>query len=299
MICLTEGKAQYAVPMPLNNALLRLGVNMAFGTHVCRLGVNLQFTYLFNAFQSNSELRAYYNFKNLGPKGGHPELVLSQGLIAGFGPVNDYPNPFVCSVSNQTNLRYAVAYAYNAYFSARKTSQQTGCIALYAGSFGLLTENDILARPSLDRFRTAAFLLQYQHKDLFQAGLNCTMWTGQFKRKKESTDPHFYHGCYMDTVRSVYSSLSNGVLSAQIKFQPLYYNTLQLNAGIDAEQVRNVMQNKLIHDMPFIPRKWSKARNCHIPMLDQNGNAFVYEPSQQVRKAKLFLNAYSNANVFY
>lgn len=279
--------------------VVRLGANLAFGTHVQRIGLNIQFTYLYQSLQTNSEIRCYYNLRNLGPRHAHPELVLAQGIVYGFGPQNEYPNPFVNSVSNQSTLSYAIAYSYNAYFSGNHCSQQTGILALHLKSFSLITENDILARPSLDRFRTAAFLLQYQYRDQLQVGINSTMWTGQFRRKKESSDPHFYHGCYMDTVRSVFSNISHGLLSLQVKYQPLYYNTLQLNAGVDAEQVRNVMQNKFIHDMPFIPKAWSKSRNCHIPMLDQNGWPYVYEPGQRVRPARLYLNAFSNANVFY
>jgi hypothetical protein len=34
-------------------------------------------------------------------------------------------------------------------------------------------------------------------------------------------------------------------------------------------------------------------------MLDEKGNPYLYAEDQKIRKAKLFLNAFSNANVFY
>ena len=103
----------------------------------------------------------------------------------------------------------------------------------------------------------------------------------------------------MDTVGGVYANTSHGLLSTQIKCNIGYSQNVQLNMGVDAEQVRNAVQNKLIHDMRFIPKKWNKAKNCHIPMLDTNNNPYLYAEDQKIRKAKLYLNAFTNANIFY
>ena len=184
---------------------------------------------------------------------------------------NRFFNPFLSSVSNQTKYLNAIAYSYNAWFNKRKTTQQTGIVAFQFDRISLITENDILARQTLDRFRTAAVLVQYQYEDKFQAAVNCSMWTGSMGNKHEINRPQFHQGCYMDTVGSVYANTSHGLLSAQFKYNVGYSQNVQANAGIDAEQVRNTVQNKFIHDMPFIPKKWNKARNCHIPMLDEKG----------------------------
>lgn len=276
-----------------------VGLNLAFGTHFQRLGVNLNFFYLNNFFQANSEVRAYFNFKSLGPKLKYPELVLAQGLVLGYGATHNFFNPFLSSVSNQTKYLNSVAYSYNAWFNKRKTTQQTGIIALQFDKFSLITENDILARQTLDRFRTAACLIQYQYEDKFQAAVSCAMWTGSMGRQHEIKRPEFNYECYMDTSGGVYANTSHGLLSAQIKYNAGYSQNVQLNAGIDAEQVRNAIQNKLIHDLRFIPKKWNKAKNCHIPMLDTKDNPYLYLEDQKIRKAKLFLNAFTNANLFY
>ena len=105
--------------------------------------------------------------------------------------------------------------------------------------------------------------------------------------------------CYMDTVRGVYTQYSHGLLSAQVKYNLGYSQNVQLNAGVDAEQVRNAVQNKVIHDMPFIPRKWNKAKNCYIPMLDSEGGQYLYRPGQRIKPPRLYLNLFSNASVFY
>jgi len=275
------------------------GLQVALGTHVNRVGLTAHFFYTNNNLQLNSAVRIYHNFKNLGPKGGHPELVLSQGIVYGYGKRNPRFNPFINSVSNQTGFLNAFAYSYNAYFNAKKTTQQTGIVCIEVNRLSLITENDLLARGYYDRFRTAAFLLQYQYEDLWQAALNCTMWTGQYRRKSENTNAAFYNGCYMDTLNGIYTSSSHGLLSAQFKYNAPFANNLQANIGVDAEQVRNVMQNKFIHDMRFIPKKWNKSKNCHIPMLDEAHRPYLYQSHQRIRKPLLFLNLYSNPNLFY
>jgi hypothetical protein len=282
------------------NIGFNVGLNLAFGTHFQRLGLNLNFFYLTNFFQANSEIRAYFNFKSLGPKISYPELVISQGVVLGYGATQtNFFNPFLSSVSNQTKYLNAVAYSYNAWFNKQNTTQQTGIIALQFDRFTVITENDILARQMLDRFRTAAILLQYQYEDQFQAAINCSMWTGSMGNRHPIQHPKFKSSCYMDTLGGVYTNTSHGLLSAQFKYNLAFSQNIQANVGLDAEQIRNAVQNKFIHDMPFIPKKWNKAKNCHIPMLDEYGNPFLYEEGQQIRKAKLFLNAFSNANLFY
>jgi hypothetical protein len=275
------------------------GLHLAFGTHVQRLGASCQLYYVHDFVQANTELRAYFNFRNLGPERRYPELALSQGLVIGYGGRQSWYNPFLSPVSNQTGYLHALGYAYSVWLNPVRTSQQTGVIALQFGRLSLIAENDLLARRSLDRFRTGAFLLQYQHRDLFQAALNCSMWTGKMGTKRSSSRPEFRHGCYMDTTGGVYADRSHGLLTAQLKYHPGYSQVLQLNAGIDAEQVRNLVQNKLMHDLYFIPKVWQKTRNCHIPMLDQQGQPYLYEPGQEIRAPRLYLNAFTNPGLFY
>ena len=103
----------------------------------------------------------------------------------------------------------------------------------------------------------------------------------------------------MDTVGGTYTNLSHGLLSAQFKWNVAYSQIVQANAGIDAEQVRDVVQNKLIHDMKFIPKKWQKNKNCHIPMLDDKGEPYLYKEGQKIKPARVYFNLFSNAGLFY
>lgn len=299
LFCISCKLGAQEFPVKTDHLGLSAGLNLAFGTHFRRLGVNLNFYYVQDHVQANSEVRAYFNFKALGPKLRYPELVLSQGIVFSAGAKKKYFNPFISSVSNQTAYENSLGYSYNAWFNKIKTTQQTGIIAIQVQDFTLITENDILARQMLDRFRTAAALIQYQYRDQFQAAINCATWTGSMGRKHELKRPEFNYECYMDTAGAVYGNTSHGLLSLQVKYNLGYSQNVQLSAGVDAEQIRNAVQNKFIHDMRFIPKKWNKAKNCHIPMLDETGNAYLYREDQKIRKAKVYLNAFTNANVFY
>ncbi len=275
-----------------------VGIVCAFGNRFQRMGFTLQGYYFYNFVQVNSELRCYYNLKNLGPKKDYGEIVASAGIVFGYGTRQKNYNPFLSIVSNQMRYRYSIGYSYNLYFNRIKTKQQTGTIAFQFGDFSFISENDLLARPVLDRFRTAAVLLQYQYKNKYQFAVNCTMWTGKMG-KNITDDKNFPYNCYSDTTGGVYTNYSHGLLSAQFKAAPGMGQILQANLGIDAEQIRNAVQNRFIHDMILIPKKWYKRNNCHIPMLDSGGNPYLYREGQKIKKPGLYWNVFSGAGNFY
>lgn len=274
-----------------------VGFISAIGTHVQRFGVVLQGFYVHNFAQLNASVRVYDNFKDLGPKGEHAEFSSAVGLCLGYGKKKTETNLFLSSISNQTNYQNSIAYSYNIWYNKIKTSQVTGIIALQFNKFSIISENDLLAKPMLDRFRTAAFLVQYQDKN-FQYAVNCTMWTGEMG-KAIRNDSIFPYVGYLTANGGIYGNLSHGLLSAQVKYANEYGQYLQANVGVDAEQIRNAIQNKLIHDMIFIPRKLYKNTNCHIPMIDSNNEQYLYKPNQTIRNAKLFLNGYTSPHIFY
>ncbi len=283
-----------------NNRLgFNIGANLALGTHFQRMGIVCNVYFVNDNFQANAETRFYFNVRSLGPEKVHNEAVTSLGVLFGYGAKQNYRNPFLSIIGNQTGYKYSAAYAYQVYWNTIRTSQRTGVISLQFDKVSLITENDLLAPPSLDKFRTAAALIQYQHDSLFQAAVNCSMWTGKMGFKTASSDPHFYFGCYMDTTGSIYPNYSHGLLSAQMKYHVGYSQIVQANVGADAEQIRNFFQNKIIHDMRYLPKKWIKNKNCHIPMLDDKGEQYLYKEGQKIKPASFYFNWFSNASLFY
>jgi hypothetical protein len=280
-----------------NNFGFNLGFVSSFGTHFQQFGVVVQGYGVHNFAQINVAFRLYDNVKNLGPKDEHAEINAAIGLCLGYGKKTKEENLFVNSITNHTGYKNSFSYSYNFWLNKINTSQTTGIISFQFNHFSIIAENDLLSKPALDRFRTGAFLFQYQNKN-FQYALNCTMWTGKLGHGVR-TDTLFPKAGYLNTEGGVHTNLSHGLLSGQIKYANEYGQYLQLNAGIDDERVRNVVQNKLIHDMPFVPAKYNKGKNHHIPMLDENGNQYLYHPNQKIKNPKLFLNAFTSPNVFY
>lgn len=271
-----------------NNYGLNVGAVTALGNRFQRLGVTLQTFYYSGFAQFNTEVRVYHSFKSPGPARQYNDLVVSAGLTLGYGEKQTRLDPFLGTVSNQTKYTNSIGYSYNLYFNKIKTTQQTGIIALQFHQLSIITENDIFARPTLDRFRTGAILVQYQYKDQYLFGINCTLWTGQMGNKVR-----YSRGCYLDTTNGVYTNYSAGLLSAQFKVALNNGQTLQANAGIDAEQVRNFVQNRLIHDVI------NKSKNCEIPMLDAVGNQYLYRAGQEVKRVKPYWNVFTGAGYFY
>ncbi len=286
-----------AQPVMSINVGLRASVIAALGNRFQRIGATIQL-YGYSGFaQVNAEVKWYYNFRSLGQPGRYGEWVTSLGLLGGYGSVRVADNPFLSTTGNQTGLYNSIGYAYNLYFNSRKTTQQTGTIAFQFGDISIISENDIFARPTLDRFRTGAFLLQYQ-TDNYQFAINCTMWTGQMGNKVTG-DTRFPYFGYMDTTGGVYTGYSHGLLSGQFRMALDGGYTAQANAGIDAEQVRNFVQNRLIHDMIFLPPAWRSTKNCHIPMLDTAGHQYLYLPGQEIKAPHAYWNLSSGFNGFY
>lgn len=278
---------------------LNIGFVSALGNRFQRLGITLQGYYCYGHVQGNAEVRFYRNFRNLGPLKKYNELVTSAGVVVGYGGINTLHNPFLSSISNQTGYRSSVGYSYNLYFNRIKTTQQTGTLALQFRDVSIITENDLLARPELDRFRTGAILVQYQHRDQLQLALNCTMWTGQMGDHRILVSNGFFPYGYMDTTDGRYTQYSHGLLSAQAKANLRYGQVAQADVGVDAEQVRNFVQNRLIHDMAFLPKKWHNPRNCHLPMVDTAGNPYLHLPGQKVKRVTPYWNVFTSPSIFY
>lgn len=276
---------------------INLGVVSALGSHFNRFGFTLQTYVVYDFAQINASFRVYENYKNLGPKLSYTEFNGGLGLCLGYGAKHTEQNLFVSSLGNQTAYQNSIAYSYQFWKNDIATSQVTGQLAFQFNKITVITENDLLAKPILDRFRTGAVLIQYQDKNI-QYALNCTMWTGKMGPgvKNDSLYPAIG---YLSGVGGIYSTLSHGLLSAQIKTANNYGQYLQANLGVDADQVRHVLQNKLMHDMPFVPKKLNKAQNLHIPMIDDKGEQFLFREKQKVRKPKLFLNAFTSPTLFY
>jgi hypothetical protein len=276
------------------------GIVLAFGTRFDRVGAFVKACYGSGDLQFNGDLRIYYNLRNLGPRLRYAEAAFSLGVVFGYGSRDTAHSGYLLTpVSNQTGRSNGLAYAHTMYFNRIGTFQHTGTIAIQVNRISFISENDILGHSFYDRFRTGAVLLQYLVSSKLELGLNCSMWTGQLEHRVRANDYPYRNG-YMDTTGSKFANCSAGLLSLQANALLPYYNQeVQSNVGVDAEQVRNVLQNRIIHDLVFLPKKWRSERNAHMPMLDEKGNQYLYQPGQKIRKPETYINGFLNPSLFY
>ena len=273
-----------------------IGVVIALGTHVNRFGTTINSYYINDGVQVNSELRLYFNSKNLGPTIPSVEGVASLGLVYAYGKKDTSLNKFYSPVSNQTHRNNSLAYAYRYYFNNIATNQPTGTISIQVGKYNFITENDVFAQPKLDRYRTGAFLFQYQ-KDDYLIGLNSTLFTGEMGERITDESYPFNH-VYENTVGGKYTQFSHGLLSAQFKYAGDYYQTYQANLGLDGERIRHAIQNRFVHDILVMPKLTGNI-DAHIPMLDDKGEQYLFKEGQKVKPMKFYFNGFTNPAIFY
>ena len=139
----------------------------------------------------------------------------------------------------------------------------------------------------------------YQIQDT-KFGANLTLWTGDYTGSKKVRDSDYpaRFGYLGDDVNS-YGKFSAGLLSMQIKQLLPYQQIAQANIGVDSEHVRNIVQNELMHDLPFLPRKWMQTEQLHVPMLTKEGEQYLYLPEQKVKPAAYYLKLGMNSGLFY
>ena len=304
MLSLKTGYSQFSAT---ENIGFNVSISYSIGTHFQRFGIAGNFHIFYKNTQFSNRIDYHYNFKNIGPPTQGHELQLNFAVLYAYGKndslfVNQYNY-----LQNFTNHEYSVAYSFNIYLDQIETSQRSGTIYLQFKRFEIASENDIFGQQSVDKYRTGAIRLAYNF-NLFTLGINSILWTGNPKGVPRVNDPN-YKGRwgYKDLSGTKYGKYSHGILSfsvERINILPITnFNadkiTNSFYIGIDSEYIRHFFQNKLIHDMPFFPKAWNKAKNPHYPMLQGNGEIFEFKNDQKVKPMKFYYQITNNASLFY
>ena len=168
-------------------------------------------------------------------------------------------------------------------------------------NFTFATANDLFGfgKGWRDRFRTAAVIFQYRYLDTKWA-INSTLWTGDYigcPKVRDSDYPARFG--YKENTTAIYGKCMASLLSFQVEQLLPYAQVARINIGVDAERVRHLLQNKLIHDQRFIPRKFIKRPQMHFPMLNSQGGQYLFNEGQKVKPASFYFNVGMNNGVFY
>ncbi len=280
------------------------GLSFNLSNKVSRIGLRLSGFAYSRFIQINGSVNGYYNFQSLGVKQKTPELQLGLGAQFGFGKTDTLRNEYISLIDKNFTFKNSLGYTYLIYLDKQNTTQTGGILSANFHQFTLATENDLFGAGKgwRDRFRTGAFLVEYQYNQI-KFGINSTLWTGDYTgctKVKDSDYPSRFG--YVKNDKAIYGSNSLGLLSLQVKYiipNIPYQQIAQLNLGIDSEKIRNSIQNKFIHNTPFLPDSWVKYENYHIPMLQKNGEQFLYQPDQKIKPTSVYFNLGMNNSVFY
>jgi hypothetical protein len=264
------------------------GICTTLGTHQKNLGFTLRGYFLPTSFtQLNGEITALYHYKHYSKKKGLG-FRTSVGVLYGFGKTDTSQKVFLSAINHQTSQSYLVGYAFHYYGNDFETSQRSGSVVVHLRNWVISLENDVLGGGGKDRFRTSALGIAFQ-KEKFQYSLQNILWTGDTQgamRIKDSLYPARFGYLYME--KQPFGKTSAGIISFKVNYAWNFGQTFQAGIGIDSEKIRNFFQNKLLHDMYFVPQSWIRSENAHVPMVDDKNELYLYKPNQIIRRSRLY-----------
>jgi hypothetical protein len=266
----------------------KLGVVLQFGTHIQKLGFQAGgYIGYYNA-QLNTNFQINKCFKNIGPNGKYIETQWRNAVLLGFDKSErNYDTlTFFNSVTYLQKYCMHIAYAFNIYKDNRGTSQNTGTIKIAYKQVSISTENDAFAFSAWDRFRTGNINISWTNK-YFSISNNYILFTGQANNNPIIIDSNYSskYG-YVNMSEAVLGKFSAGIAAINIAYGLPYFQNINAGMGIDDERIRHFFQNKLIHDNAIVHALNPKAHNPHIPMLANDGKAFINNKIQKLKPVK-------------
>lgn len=263
-----------------------LGLTATIGTHSTRVGLTISGHFNYSFVQLNVSNFANFNLFGYGKRTKYLESRTAIGIVLLGGKRNNTPNFQYDALFHNTMYAYGLGYNYLWYHDNAKTTQRSGGWALHIKSFSLLLENDVFGGQGKDRFRTGHLSLTYRHQwTKFTVGLN--IWTGETANSYWQKIPMTKCPSGFRLLEDLpYGTKSHGILYLGVTQKMPYFSNVYGRIGIDSERVRHAFQNRLMHDLIFLPKCFPR-NTPHYPMLDQEGCP-TFEKSK-VRKSKLYL----------
>ncbi len=270
-----------------------VGVLLNMGTHVDAIGLNIKGYYTDYFFQVNGGSTIYFHPKSYGNRKNFWESRTVLGGVLLAGKKEQTPNLMLDGLNHQTPYNLGIAYNYIWYFDNRGTSQSSGAFGFHINAFSLFHENDFFAGEGEDRFRTGLAYANYRYKD-WQFALGLNIWTGDsrhgtWERLTMDKCPNGF--CVLED--EPYGKSSHGILFASVTHQFEFGQNATMRVGLDSEHIRHGFQNRLLHDLIFLPKSMKRS-TPHYPRLDEQGCP-VFDP-KQVRKNKFYFQMNANDN---
>ena len=270
------------------NIGLSTGVTVNFWTHVNSVGLILKTYYSDYFYQINIGSSITWNFQSYGNRKMFWENRTYLGLALLGGKKDNSIDFQLDGLAHQTVFRNAVSFNYLWYFDNVGTSQRSGGFGLSINKVNLFFENDVFGGQANDRFRTGHFFASYRYEN-FKFGSGIYLWTGEtegtpWKRECSENCPNGFK----DLSNLPYGKTSHGILYGSVLYNLPFRQNAFLKIGLDSEHIRHGVQNKLIHDLIFIPKKIER-KTPHYPRLNEDG--FPVFEKNKTRKNKFYLQS--------
>lgn len=272
---------------------VKLGLMLNFGSHINAIGLNFNAYYTDYFFQFNAGSTIYFYANGYGQRKRFWENRNAFGLVLLAGKKQSNIDFQLDGLNHQTQYDYGLAYNYLWYFDNVGTTQRSGGFGIHIKNISLYHENDVFAGSAEDRFRTGHFLISYKLEN-FKIGVGLAIWTGETIDgvKVNITSPKMRKG-YKSLEERPFGKTSHGNAYVSMISNLPYQQNLHLRIGMDSEHIRHSIQNRLIHDLLFLPKKMSRT-SYHYPRLDQDGCP-TFEKST-VRPTKFYTQFGMNEN---
>jgi hypothetical protein len=258
------------------------------GSHVRQVGVKCAFYTNYKHVQLNLGTRLTYNSLSYGNRIGGLDSRYYFGVIGLWGIQNRILDFELDELNHQTKYANSIGFSSIWYNDQFGTTQRSGAIMLGRDLVQLKFENDLFAAQGRDRFRTGAFGVSYL-QDQLKYHLTVLMWTGETRGSvwTKASTPLMPNG-FRDLSLLPYGQTSHGIISGGICGKLDYGQSIGVKIGMDSEQFRHIIQNKLMHDLVFLP-KFIERKTPHYPRIGENGTP-VFE-SDSRRKDQFFMQA--------
>jgi len=245
-----------------------------------------------------------YHFDNFGPDINHLEhsLIGTINYVWGDRIESDDNDLSYIKFMDSRRFKNAFGYTWQRFFNDIGTSQNVGAFHMRFNKTVTQFSNDVFANTNgKDRYRTGGFSFGFYEKEtLFMAKL--LIWTGdshckEMRKIRDSNYPARWG--YRDITDCNYGRMSHGILSFGVTHDMGYGQTVGSYFGLDSEYIRDFVQNKVFHDLYFIPRFMNKAKNLHLPMKTENGANYLFEDGQKVRSDRFVWQFSLNPSSLY
>jgi len=277
-----------------------VGVQVQFvanvGSHKTTIGIKLNTYVAIDYAQLNIGTTYRFHAQNVGCRSNFGEWRHHTGLVLMAGKETNPINFNWDGALHQSKRPYSIGYSYLWYVDKVGTSQRSGTWNVGIKRVDIQFENDVFGGQAKDRFRTGNLFISYRD-NIQSVGIGLLIWTGETGNSVwDKTPQERCPSGYRDLTPLPFGKSSNGILYLNASRTYANQQVASLQLGVDSEQIRHVFQNRLTHDLLFLPKK--VVRNTpHYPRLNEKGeNVFQKE---QKRPDRLFLQCSLNDLFLY